>query len=276
MPKIFPNQNVENLVIAVTGVGSTKEFSALITNFLPDLELISKSQCFPLYTYEKPSEIGDLFATVTTEEYTKKENISDSILKDFQKKYQDKNISKSDIFYYIYGVLHSPEYKQRFAADLKKMLPRIPYTKNFWSFSKAGAELAHYHLNYETIQPYEIKEFSAEVYLENEDYRVEKMVFGKNKNGIDKTTIIYNSKITLSQIPLESYEYIVNGKSPLEWIMERYKVTKDKDSGIVNNPNHWSEDPRYIVDLIKRIVRVSMETVRIVKELPPLELIEDS
>jgi predicted helicase len=276
LPKIFPNQNVENLVIAVTGVGSTKEFSALITNFLPDLELISKSQCFPLYTYEKPSEIGDLFATVTTEEYTKKENISDSILKDFQKKYQDKNISKSDIFYYIYGVLHSPEYKQRFAADLKKMLPRIPYTKNFWSFSKAGAELAHYHLNYETIQPYEIKEFSAEVYLENEDYRVEKMVFGKNKNGIDKTTIIYNSKITLSQIPLESYEYIVNGKSPLEWIMERYKVTKDKDSGIVNNPNHWSEDPRYIVDLIKRIVRVSMETVRIVKELPPLELIEDS
>ncbi|EFA72823.1 hypothetical protein CRD_02201 [Raphidiopsis brookii D9] len=102
------------------------------------------------------------------------------------------------------------------------------------------------------------------------------MVFGKNKNGIDKTTIIYNSKITLSQIPLESYEYIVNGKSPLEWIMERYKVTKDKDSGIVNNPNQWSEDPRYIVDLIKRIVKVSMETVRIVKELPPLELIEDS
>jgi predicted helicase len=276
MPKIFPNQNVENLVIAVTGVGVTKDFNALIINKIPDVQLQANGQCFPLYTYEKPKEIGDLFATVTTEEYTKKENISDSILKDFQKKYQDKNISKSDIFYYIYGVLHSPEYKQRFAADLKKMLPRIPYTKDFWSFSKAGAELAHYHLNYETIQPYEIKEFSAEVYLENEDYRVEKMVFGKNKNGIDKTTIIYNSKITLSQIPLESYEYIVNGKSPLEWIMERYKVTKDKDSGIVNNPNHWSEDPRYIVDLIKRIVRVSMETVRIVKELPPLELIEDS
>jgi predicted helicase len=276
MPKIFPNQNVENIVIAVTGIGVTRDFSALITDVIPDFHFHDTSQCFPLYTYEKPSEIGDLFATVTTEEYTKKENISDSILKDFQKKYQDKNISKSDIFYYIYGVLHSPEYKQRFAADLKKMLPRIPYTKNFWSFTKAGAELAHYHLNYETIEPYEIKEFSAEVYLENQDYRVEKMVFGKNKNGIDKTTIIYNSKITLSQIPLESYEYMVNGKSPLEWIMERYKVTKDKDSGIVNNPNHWSEDPRYIVDLIKRIVRVSMETVRIVKELPPLELIEDS
>ncbi|NLQ04972.1 type ISP restriction/modification enzyme [Cylindrospermopsis raciborskii] len=153
-----------------------------------------------------------------------------------------------------------------------EMLPRIPYIKDFSSFSKAGAELAHYHLNYETIEPYEIKEFSAEVYLDNEDYQVEKMVFGKNKNGIDKTTIIYNSKIILSQIPLESYEYIVNGKSALEWIMERYKITKDKDSGIVNSPNHWSEDPRYIVDLIKRIVKVSMETVRIVKELPPLEV----
>ncbi|MFM9159497.1 MAG: type ISP restriction/modification enzyme, partial [Dolichospermum sp.] len=98
----------------------------------------------------------------------------------------------------------------------------------------------------------------------------EKMVFGKNKNGIDKTTIIYNSKITLSQIPLETYEYIVNGKSALEWIMERYKVTKDKDSGIINDPNHWSENPRYIVDLVKRIVRVSLETVRIVKSLPAL------
>ncbi|MFM6077447.1 MAG: type ISP restriction/modification enzyme, partial [Dolichospermum sp.] len=137
MPKIFPNQNVENLVICVTGRGSTKEFSALITNFLPDLELISKSQCFPLYTYEKQSELGELFATATTAEYTKKENIPDSILKDFQKKYQDKTITKTDIFYYIYGVLHSPEYKQRFAADLKKMLPRIPYTRDFWTFSKA-------------------------------------------------------------------------------------------------------------------------------------------
>ncbi|MFM6184097.1 MAG: type ISP restriction/modification enzyme, partial [Dolichospermum sp.] len=270
MPKIFPNQNVENLVICVTGRGATKEFSALITNFLPDLALVSVSQCFPLYTYEKQSELGELFATATTAEYTKKENIPDSILKDFQKKYQDKTITKTDIFYYIYGVLHSPEYKQRFAADLKKMLPRIPYTRDFWTFSKAGRELAEYHLNYETIEPYEIKEFSPEIYLDTQDYLVEKMVFGKNKNGIDKTIIIYNSKITLSQIPLEAYEYIVNGKSALEWVMERYKFTKDKDSGIVNDPNHWSEDPRYIVDLVKRIVRVSLETVRIVKSLPAL------
>ncbi|MEY2914148.1 MAG: hypothetical protein RLZZ184_3457, partial [Cyanobacteriota bacterium] len=270
LPKIFPNQNLENLVICVTGRGSTKEFSALITNFLPDSELISKSQCFPLYTYEKQSELGELFATATTEQYTKKENIPDSIFKEYQQKYEDKTISKEDIFYYIYGVLHSPEYKQRFASDLKKMLPRIPFTADFWTFSKAGRELAYYHLNYETIEPYELEEFKKELYLDHQDYQVEKMVFGKNKNGIDKTIIIYNSKLTLSQIPLEAYEYIVNGKSALEWIMERYKVTKDKDSGIINDPNHWSENPRYIVDLVKRIVRVSLETVRIVKSLPPL------
>jgi predicted helicase len=270
MPKIFPNQNLENLAICVTGIGASKDFSALITDVIPNLHFHDTCQCFPLYTYEKQSELGSLFATATTEQYTKKENIPDSILKEYQQKYQDKTITKSDIFYYIYGVLHSPEYKQRFASDLKKMLPRIPFTADFWTFSQAGRELGYYHLNYETIEPYELEEFKKDLYLDDKDYQVEKMVFGKNKNGIDKTIIIYNSKLTLSQIPLEAYEYIVNGKSALEWIMERYKVTKDKDSGIINDPNHWSENPRYIVDLVKRIVRVSLETVRIVKSLPAL------
>ncbi|NES71752.1 MAG: hypothetical protein F6K24_44400 [Okeania sp. SIO2D1] len=160
MPKIFPNQNLENLVICVTGVGVVKDFSALIVNTIPDLCIqgaATAGQCFPLYTYEKQSDLGELFATTNTEQYTKKENISNTILKDFQKKYQDKTINKEDIFYYIYGVLHSPEYKQRFAADLKKMLPRIPYTKDFWKFSKVGKELAYWHLNYETIEPYELE-----------------------------------------------------------------------------------------------------------------------
>ena len=271
MPKIFPNPNLENLVICISGIGGSKEQSTLILNTLADQNMQhSGTQCFPLYTYEKQSELGELFATATTEQYTKKENIPDSIFKEYQQKYEDTTISKEDIFYYIYGVLHSPEYKQRFASDLKKMLPRIPFTADFWTFSQAGRELAYYHLNYETIEPYELEEFKKELYLDHQDYQVEKMVFGKNKNGLDKTIIIYNSKLTLSQIPLEAYEYIVNGKSALEWIMERYKVTKDKDSGIINDPNHWSENPRYIVDLVKRIVRVSLETVRIVKSLPAL------
>ena len=270
MPIFFPNNLVENQIICITGIGANKDFNCYIVNHVPDVQLQSNNLCLPLYTYEKQSELGSLFATANTEQYTKKENIPDSILKEYQQKYEDKTITKEDIFYYIYGVLHSPEYKQRFASDLKKMLPRIPFTADFWTFSQAGRELAYWHINYETIEPYELEEFKKDLYLDSQDYQVEKMVFGKNKNGLDKTIIIYNSKLTLSQIPLEAYEYIVNGKSALEWIMERYKVTKDKDSGIINDPNHWSENPRYIVDLVKRIVRVSLETVRIVNSLPAL------
>jgi predicted helicase len=160
------------------------------------------------------------------------------------------------------------EYKQRFAADLKKMLPRIPYAQDFWAFSKAGQELAYWHLNYEIIEPYPLKEYQDLLYLSPEDYRVQKMTFGKRNK--DKTTIVYNSHLTLSEIPLEAYDYIVNGKSALEWIIERYQFTKDKDSGITNDPNDWSDDPRYIIDLVKRIVRVSLETVKIVNALPAL------
>jgi predicted helicase len=270
MPKIFPNSNCENLVIAVTGRGATKDFSALISNLLTDLEMISKSQCFPLYTYEKPEPTDQTTLFLTETGYTKKENIPDTILSDFQTTYQDQTITKEDIFYYIYGILHSPEYKQRFAADLKKMLPRIPYAADFHSFSTAGRNLAQWHLNYENIEPYPLEEFKSELYLEDKDYLVSKMKFGVKNKAIDKTTIIYNSKITLSGIPLQAYEYIVNGKPALEWIMERYQLTRDKDSGITNNPNHWSDDPRYIIDLIKRIVRVSIESVKIVNSLPPL------
>ena len=268
--QFFPEQELDNLAIYVTGIGASKDFSPLIIDVIPNLHLHDSGQCFPLYTYEKQSELGELFATATTEQYTKKENIPDSILKEYQQKYQDKTITKEDIFYYVYGILHSPEYKQRFAADLKKMLPRIPYAADFHTFSTAGRNLAQWHLNYENIEPYPLEEFKSELYLEDKDYLVSKMKFGVKNKAIDKTTIIYNSKITLSGIPLQAYEYIVNGKPALEWIMERYQLTRDKDSGITNNPNHWSDDPRYIIDLIKRIVRVSIESVKIVNSLPPL------
>jgi len=134
----------------------------------------------------------------------------------------------------------------------------------------SGWELADWHLNYETIEPYPLPEYSGLLYLDDEDYRVEKMSFGRRAKAIDKTTIIYNSKITLSGIPLETYDYIVNGKSALEWIMERYQFTKDKDSQITNDPNDWSDNPRYILDLVKRVVRVSLESMRIVNALPAL------
>ncbi|MFM7794296.1 MAG: type ISP restriction/modification enzyme, partial [Microcystis panniformis] len=160
---LFPSQNLENLAICVTGSGANKGFSSLMTDFIPNFHFHDTGQCFPLYTYEKqeddqsqPSIPG---METQTEGYTRKENIPDSILIDFQNTYTDRTLTKEDIFYYVYGILHSPEYKTRFAADLKKMLPRIPYAQEFWAFSKAGKELAYWHLNYETIEPYPLNEY---------------------------------------------------------------------------------------------------------------------
>jgi len=270
MPKIVPNNILKNISISVSGIGAQKDFSVLITNCIPDVHLEHNGQCFPLHTYEKQEDKGGLFNN--SDEYVKQENIPDSILKEFRKVYKKPKITKDDIFYYVYGILHSPEYKTRFASDLKKMLPKIPYAKDFNAFSKAGCKLAQWHLNYETIEPYPVQESTSDLATEpKEFYRVQKMKFAGKAREPDKTTIIYNSKVTLTGIPLEAYDYIVNGKSAIEWIMERYQVTTDKKSGIKNNPNDWSEDPRYIVDLVKRIVRVSIETMKIVDKLPGLE-----
>jgi len=256
MLKIFPNSALGNLVICVTGRGSTKEFSVLVSNVLPDLEMISKAFCFPLFSYEKVDKPDQLPGMEADNGHVKKENIPDGILAEFRKAY-DAAITKEDIFYYVYGVLHSPEYKTRFAADLKKMLPRIPFAQDFRAFSKAGRELAQWHLNYEGVEPYPLQESSGRLGLDpKEHYRVQKMTFGKSGGKADKSAIIYNSHITLTGIPLEAYDYVVNGKPALEWIMERYAVTVDKDSGIRNDPNDWSDDPRYIVNLVKRIARV--------------------
>lgn len=271
MPRIFPKPELKNLVIYVSGIGAGgKDASALIVDTLPDLNMQhSGGQGFPLYTYEKIESSGDLFGIA--DEYIKQDAIPDSILAEFQKTYTDTGISKKDIFYYVYGLMHSPEYKTRFAANLKKELPRIPFAQDFWAFSKAGRELADWHINYESIDPYPVQESAADM-LEDKTsfYRVQKMQFAKKGKEKDKTTIIYNSRIILSNIPLQAYDYIVNGKPALEWLIDRYQVTIDKKSGIKNDPNDWSEDPRYIIDLVKRIVRVSLESVRIVESLPPL------
>ena len=210
--------------------------------------------------------------------YIRKEAITDVAFDEFRTRYQDAAISREDIFYYCYGVLHSPEYREKFASDLKKMLPRLPLVEDFWGISKGGRELAYWHLNYESVEPYPINDPSESDPSIN--LRVERMRFAKGKDGKpDKSVIIYNSHITLSGIPLEAYDYQINGKSPIEWIMERYQITTDKDSGIENDPNDYSDDPRYIIDLLRRIVRVSVETNQIVGQLPKLvvkELEKDS
>ncbi|ETK11357.1 hypothetical protein T235_15840 [Tannerella sp. oral taxon BU063 isolate Cell 8/11] len=185
-----------------------------------------------------------------------------------------KNLTKEDIFYYVYGLLHSPDYRTRFADDLRKSLPRIPITEHvddFMAFSKAGRALAGLHLHYENhaheagVQVEEDRRATEDEYAY---YTVEKMRFPSKGN---RSTIIYNARITIEDIPEEAYDYVVNGKSAIEWIMERYAVTTDKKSGIKNDPNLWSREhgkPRYILDLLLSIIYVSLETQRIVATLP--------
>lgn len=210
--------------------------------------------------------------------YIRHENITDWALNEYRKRY-GKSVTKEDIFYYVYGLLHSPEYRKRFKNDLKKMLPRIPFVAlvgDFWAFSQAGRKLAELHLNYETIEPWPLEEQIKCDPNAPATYKIAKMRFGKTPDKKEgKTVIVYNDHITLRGIPPGAYDYIVNGKSAIEWIIDRYQVHRDKKSGIVNDTNKWLEehgDPRYIVDLIKRIVRVSIETMKIINELPALNI----
>ena len=184
-----------------------------------------------------------------------------------------------DVFYYIYGLLHSPDYRERYADNLSKELPRIPCVKavaDFWAFSKAGRALAELHLNYESASMYPATLDTGGKRLSDADYRVEKMRYGKKDKDKDLTTLHYNELITVTGIPLEAYEYVVNGKPALDWVVERQCVKTDKASGIVNDANDWATEtvgnPRYPLELFLRVITVSMETVKIVKALPALDV----
>lgn len=286
MPKLFPTTKHDNLVISAMGVGANKDFSVIITDCIPDYQLQFNGQCFPLYWYDNSTaDIADLFSASQNEEdrYVRRDGITDWILSTARKQYGSK-VGKEDIFYYVYGILHSPEYRTAFASDLKKSLPRLPLVDSaddFWAFSKAGRALAKLHLNYETVEPYKgcLLVYGANTNRgDSMDYRVEKMRFGKlDGKTPDKTKIHYNQNITVEGIPLEAYDYVVNGKSAIEWIMERYTVTVHKDSGIRNDPNDWAaehNDERYILNLLLRIITVSLETIKIVKALPKLKFEE--
>jgi predicted helicase len=275
-PKLFPNEKLENKLITITGSGASKDFSVLITDNITNLDALEKAQCFPLFHYEERQKNSpSLFDATGDSEYIRRDGVSDFILERAKKVY-GKNVSKEDIFYYVYGILHSPDYRTAFANDLKKMLPRIPLVedvRDFWKFSKAGRALAELHINYEEVPPYDgVEVVGASASSATADlYRVEKMRFPKKNQ---KETIIYNSKIVVSNIPEKAYEYVVNGKSAIDWIMERYAVTTHKDSGIKNDPNDWAEEvgnPRYILDLLLSVINVSVQTVEIVDGLPKME-----
>ena len=267
-PKLFPTSAHHNLVIGVTGVGASKDFSVIMMDLIPNLHTLDTGICFPLYYYEERDvQSPSLFDSVGGSEYVRRDGVSDFILKRGQKQY-GKNVTKEDIFYYVYGFLHSPAYREAYANDLKKMLPRIPLVddvRDFWAFSKAGRALADLHVNYESVPAYA---GVTVIGAESGFYAVEKMRFVHKEQ---KDIILFNSKITISSIPLEAYEYVVNGKSAIEWIMERYQVTVNKDSGIKNDPNDWAIEvgnPRYILDLLLSVVNVSVQTVAIVRGLP--------
>jgi predicted helicase len=277
-PQIFPTNSHKNLVISCINIGSSKDFSAIISDCISEYQLVFANQSFPLYYYEenKNSQQG-LFDTDSSQDYIRRDAITDFIFERAQKQY-GKNVTKEDIFYYVYGFLHSVEYRTTFANDLKKMLPRFPLLENvkdFWAFSNAGRKLAELHLNYESVAPYPEAKMIGD---DGKSYKVDKMRFPTGKKAREcPDTIAYNNKIIVSNIPAKAYEYVINGKSAIEWIMERYQVSTHKDSGIVNDPNEWAEEvgnPRYILDLLLSIINVSVQTVDIVNSLPKLNFDE--
>lgn len=277
----FPYSDADNLIINLSG---TK--GVMISDCLIDTHLIGDNQCFPLYLYEEKSaeaQPSDMFNQADNEttdsQYTRKDGISDDGLKHFQDAYPTETISKEDIFYYVYGLLHSEDYRSRYGDNLSKELPRIPCVKkaeDFWAFSKAGRDLAHWHLNYETVEPYKAKmkyKTGDKSKLEKHDYYVTKMKFIKKDQ---KDIVVYNTAITIENIPLEAYDYVVNGKPALEWVMDRQCVSTHKDSGIVNDANDWAietmKDPSYPLNLFLRVITVSLETMKIVRNLPKLDI----
>lgn len=284
IPHIFPHENVINRVIIVKGNWRGNGQFALMTDRITCLLPDGGGQCFPLYLYEKPTPKptgqGSLFDTpksvATSSEYIRRDAITDEGLEHFKSAYPGEAISKEDIFYYVYGLLHSEDYRTRYADNLSKELPRIPCVKgakNFWAFSKAGRELGELHIGYETVTPYPATvTISAGRENDPSTYRVEKMKFAKRG---DKSKVIYNAYITISEIPDRAWEYVINGKAALDWVMERQCVKTDKDSGIVNDANDWAietmHNAKYPLELFLRVITVSLRTMDVVTALPSLD-----
>ena len=252
--RIFPTPKTEteNRVICVAGIGDRKGFGCLITNRIPTLDLaFEKNQCFPFYTYDEDGN-------------NRRENVTDWVLERLRAHYRDESIGKWDIFHYVYALLHHPDYRERYQANLKRDLPHLPYAPDFREFAKAGQRLGEIHIGYEEVLEYPLH------FIENREvplsWRVEKMKLSK-----DKTQLIYNDFLTLDGIPPKAFDYRLGNRPALEWVIDQYRVKTDKRSGILNDPNR-EDNPQYIVKLIGKVITVSLETVEIVKGLPDLGL----
>lgn len=286
MPRVFPNSQVATPVICLTG-GSAPVFSCFMASSLPEFLMMFNGQCFPLNVYEEQAGENDkdLFSKENSSSLAgKQDGISDAGLKHFQTAYPGEEISKEDIFYYIYGLLHSDGYRSRYADNLSKELPRIPCVKkaeDFWAFSRAGRALGKLHVNYESVDPYPVTikqgDLRTAVIKDPEAfYRVTKMKYAGKRGEEDKSTVIYNANITMQDIPLEAYDYVVNGKPALEWVRERQVVKTDNKSGITNDANRYAIEtmgnPAYPLELFQRVITVSLETMKIVRGLPKLDI----
>ncbi|HEX3052510.1 MAG TPA: type ISP restriction/modification enzyme [Aggregatilineaceae bacterium] len=249
-PHFFPRLNgvQENLILWIK-VGSDWPMFPLMSSYPVDYLPQGGSQCFPFYVYDEDGS-------------NRRENITDWALQQFRTHYADETISKWDIFYYVYGLLHHPGYRARYADNLKRDLPRIPFAPDLRGFADAGQKLADLHLNYETVEPHKLTWVCDDQVKMT--YRVEKMRLSK-----DKTRLVVNNWLTLADIPADVYEYRLGNRSALEWVIDQYQVKTDKRSGIVSDPNN-ADDPPYIVNLVERVVRVSLDTVNLVNALPSL------
>ncbi|MCI6584352.1 MAG: DEAD/DEAH box helicase family protein [Mobiluncus sp.] len=313
LPQIFPTPEQSNLAFAIDQ-DSVKEGAGLILDKLPDLHVVGTSQIFPLYTWEplavKTTE-GTLFDNLeevspepTPESfsgrfdfdrpiasqvpkviggYKRRDNITDATLAAYREHYKDPKLSKEDIFFYVYALLHHGEYREKYEADLKKMLPRIPKVADFRAYALTGRELADLHVNYETLEAYPgVKPNWATGTPTDpwQKYHVEKLAWAKRpgedgKKVNDYSRLKYNDWLTFTGIPERANDYKVGGRSPLEWMVDRYRITTDKASGIVNDPNDYCRevgDAAYIAALVPRLVTVSMRILDLVAALPELAI----
>ena len=269
MDRIFPDSSSENRMICVSGTGSRKPFSTFMIDTTPDYQLIFNGQSFPRYRYQKPAD-----APAPTDELPgieepppRIDNISDTALSTFREYYRDDSITKDMIFDYVYGILHAPSYREEFANNLSKELPRIPFAPDFHAFAEAGGALAELHLGYDTCERYPLEVIFAQ---DGEPQPRHFLLGEKPMDFVDeaKTTLKINEHVCLTGIPEEAHRYVVNGRTPLEWFIDRYQITQDENGGIINNPNGWFEHPPYLVTAIERIVYVSVESTRIIEGLP--------
>lgn len=284
MPRFFPRADTENRMIVLKLRWSGDGQIASMSDRIIELQSDGGTQCFPLYVFDEDNEEReDLFSDENASS-TSRDGITDAGLKHFQDAYPGETITKEDLFYFVYGLLHSEDYRAKYADNLSKELPRIPRVKtaaDFWAFSRAGRELGDLHVNYDTVEPYPVTIKQGDLRLadiKNPEafYRVTKWAFGKAGKEKDKTTVIYNANITMQDVPLEAYDYVVNGKPALEWVMERQVVKVDKDSGIENDANRYAietmNNPAYPLELFQRVITVSLRTMEIVRGLPKLEV----